>query len=193
MSVPSFCRAGARAWRNAENTLGSPHTHTAGPWSASHIITWTHVVGSECPNPSSSPVSVLPSNTPQPRGQKKKKENHTHLFFSSKSAYTIKSLSQGRAEVMLFFFSVFSHQRPQCYYHCRVEGFPFLYRSSCWTCLTHTFPVITGFCPWSLASTRHLRTLGIDPASPISVKRQLTSRSSDTSKKNSRSTRSLNT
>lgn len=63
-SVPSFCRAGVRAGRNAENTLGSPRTHTAGSRSASHVITWAHVVGSKYLNPSFSPVSVLPSNIP---------------------------------------------------------------------------------------------------------------------------------
>lgn len=64
MSIPSFLRAGARAQWNSENTLESPHPHTAGPKCASHIIAWTFVVGSKYPNPSSSPLSVLPSNSP---------------------------------------------------------------------------------------------------------------------------------
>lgn len=47
-----------------------PHPHTAGPRPAPHIITSTYEVGSKYPNPSSSPVSVLPSNTPKPsRGE----------------------------------------------------------------------------------------------------------------------------
>lgn len=52
---------------------------------------------------------------------------------------------------MLLFFSVFSHERPQCYYHYQGEvsaaRFLTLDRSSCWTCLTHTFPHLTRLLP----------------------------------------------
>lgn len=150
MCVPSFCRARVRAQGNAENTPGEtlrPRLDPDLPPTSSHEHMWQEV---------SIQIPALPqyqcSYLKHPHSlEREEEEKKKYLFFPSKSADTIKRLNQGRAEVMLFFFSVFSHQRPQCSYHCQGEvsaaRFPSLFRSNCWACLTLTFPGLTKLLP----------------------------------------------
>lgn len=182
-------RSSGECWEHPGGDLAP----TTGPRSASHVITRTHVAGSEYPNPSPSPISVFLSKTP-PQPRKRRRRKKKYLFFPSKSADTITRLNGGQR--LCSSFSQCSLTRDLSVpTTVRVKflqlDFPPSSDPTAEPALLLPSQASLGFCPSSLASNRHLQALGTNSASHISVKRQFTSRSSDNSKKNARPTRSL--